>query len=170
MEAELEPGWERIEPEQKCFGSQPKRIFTITQTSTMQVLLICYHVLLCRSLKRTFTESSPRHPARHEYGRSTGVRRLCLLETRHCSVISTQLRRIGLGSYVKPLISVNSCLISPPSDLALSLALVSSSAEAFSLSVTCSGQHYITSISQEAVSLALKRGIVRGIEVEYRVD
>jgi hypothetical protein len=39
--------------------------------------------------------------------------------------------------HVKPLINVNSCLISPPSDLALSLALVSSSGEAFSLSVTC---------------------------------
>lgn len=38
---------------------------------------------------------------------------------------------------MKPLIRVNSCLISPPSDLAFSLAFVNSSAEAFSLSVTC---------------------------------
>jgi hypothetical protein len=37
---------------------------------------------------------------------------------------------------VKPLMRVNSCLISPPSALAFSLALLSSSALAFSLSVT----------------------------------
>ena len=43
---------------------------------------------------------------------------------------------IGENTNVKPLISVNSCLISPPSDLALSFALVSSSAEAFSFKVT----------------------------------
>lgn len=40
---------------------------------------------------------------------------------------------------VKPLIRVNSCLISPPSDLALSLAFVSSSGEAFSFRVTLIG-------------------------------
>ena len=40
------------------------------------------------------------------------------------------------GTYVKPLIKVNSCLISPPSDLAFSLAFWSSSGEAFSLRVT----------------------------------
>lgn len=38
---------------------------------------------------------------------------------------------------MKPLIKVNSCLISPPSAFALSLALVSSSGEAFSFRVTC---------------------------------
>jgi hypothetical protein len=44
--------------------------------------------------------------------------------------------RIREVPYVKPLIKVNSCLISPPSAFALSLAFVSSSGEAFSLSVT----------------------------------
>ena len=39
-------------------------------------------------------------------------------------------------TYVKPLIKVNSCLISPPEDLACSFALVSSSGEAFSFNVT----------------------------------
>jgi hypothetical protein len=38
--------------------------------------------------------------------------------------------------YVKPLIRVNSCLMLPPSAFALSLALVSSSGEAFSFRVT----------------------------------
>jgi len=38
-------------------------------------------------------------------------------------------------SYVKPLIRVNSCLMSPPSDFALSLAFCSSSGGASSLSV-----------------------------------
>ncbi len=45
-----------------------------------------------------------------------------------------------LCTYVKPLIKVNSCLIVPPSALALSLALLSSSGEAFSFKVTCESQ------------------------------
>ncbi len=45
-----------------------------------------------------------------------------------------------LCTYVKPLIKVNSCLIVPPSALALSLALLSSSGEAFSFKVTCKSQ------------------------------
>jgi hypothetical protein len=41
------------------------------------------------------------------------------------------------GTHVKPFIRENSCLISPPDDLAFSLALVSSSSLAFSFKVTC---------------------------------
>ena len=40
-------------------------------------------------------------------------------------------------THVKPFIRENSCLISPPDDLAFSLALVSSSSLAFSFKVTC---------------------------------
>jgi hypothetical protein len=45
---------------------------------------------------------------------------------------------------VKPFIRVNSCLISPPEDLAFSLALMSSCSSAFSFKVT-----YGSSVSKD---------------------
>jgi hypothetical protein len=54
------------------------------------------------------------------------------------------------NAHVKPLIKVNSCLISPPDDLAFSLALVSSSSLAFSFKVT-----YTVSVSINFYSVIL---------------
>ena len=53
-------------------------------------------------------------------------------------IISNTLNMFAIiDTHVKPFIRVNSCLISPPDDLAFSLALVSSSSLAFSFKVTC---------------------------------
>ena len=62
---------------------------------------------------------------------------------------------------MKPLIRVNSCLISPPSALAFDFALLSSSGEAFSLRVTCE--------VEEGVSDGMEwRGYVEGREKRVR--
>jgi hypothetical protein len=50
---------------------------------------------------------------------------------------TAEMEVAGCGTHVKPFIRENSCLISPPDDLAFSLALVSSSSLAFSFKVTC---------------------------------
>jgi hypothetical protein len=54
-----------------------------------------------------------------------------------CSFVCKTPTLSSGNSTVKPLISVNSCLISPPESLAFDFALLSSSGEAFSFSVTC---------------------------------
>ena len=53
-----------------------------------------------------------------------------------------EMKGARCDTHVKPFIKVNSCFISPPDDLAFSLALVSSSSLAFSFKVTYNlGQH-----------------------------